>query len=390
MDDVKVFTPEVIDENPFPQDQIKADNTTTYSPTEIADQPMPSSMIANELVSQSLNTQTKNILGEFRFTPTGALQVGKYLPNSSGDIRISPNGIVARNSNGVTTFTIDGTTGNAAFLGAVLAGSLISGNITLGGVGNGDGILIVKDASGNIILRADKDGYHAYDILGTEKVKLAAGNGLEVYGEDGKTITFRQIPGGTEYGTMSYYEPGNAIQLYSANGKGMVIYGDERGSFFSQEELLLGSLNSNVKIAVASGILDVQASTSGFSGDVSIVGNLAVGGFKSSIADTKSGKVLLYANESPDNWFTDFCDSKDKINPTFLEVTIPPYKFIKCDDGTFQVWGKRKGFENKERRFEKISKKVPYINNFKKENFKELFKQKRKSKKILTNKVALV
>jgi hypothetical protein len=37
-----------------------------------------------------------------------------------------------------------------------------------------------------------------------------------------------------------------------------------------------------------------------------IAGNLSVGGSKSSIADTSEGRRLLYALESPENWFEDF------------------------------------------------------------------------------------
>jgi hypothetical protein len=29
----------------------------------------------------------------------------------------------------------------------------------------------------------------------------------------------------------------------------------------------------------------------------------------------------------------------------FLEVTVGPYRYIKCEDSGYQVWGKRKGHE---------------------------------------------
>lgn len=50
----------------------------------------------------------------------------------SGDIKISPSGIVARNTSGLTTFAIDGETGNATFAGELQSGSLITGQITVG------------------------------------------------------------------------------------------------------------------------------------------------------------------------------------------------------------------------------------------------------------------
>jgi len=71
---------------------------------------------------------------------------------------------------------------------------------------------------------------------------------------------------------------------------------------------------------------------------------------KTAIVLTKGGFKALYCAESPEVWFFDFCESKEKIDPTFLEVTVAPYRFIKCEDGGYQVWGKRKGHE--EKRFE--------------------------------------
>ena len=54
--------------------------------------------------------------------------------------------------------------------------------------------------------------------------------------------------------------------------------------------------------------------------------------------------------ESPEVWFMDFVKRKNKLDPMFEEVTVPPYHYIKCSGGGYQVWGKRKGHENK--RFE--------------------------------------
>jgi hypothetical protein len=377
-DAIKTYYPEVLQDTAFPTEEVASLSATenTYEPSVIEDQPFPSTVVANDLVNSSLNTQTRKILGSYSFTPTGALQIGKYLSGSSGDIHISPDGIVGRNSDGTYTFTLDGINGNATFKGNVLAGSLISGIITLGGLGNGDGILIVKDALGNIILRADKDGYHAYDTSAIEKVRLASQSGLDIYGSDGKTISFKETVNGTEYGVMGYSNLLAGIYIASNNGQGLTLYSNVEGNFLAQKKIYIGGLD-DIKLSPGSGhILDVDAETAGFAGNVAIVGNLAVGGFKSSVVDTLDGKVLLYANESPESWFMDFCNSKDKINPIFLEVTVPPYKFIKCDDGTYQVWGKRKGFQEKTRRFEKIDKKMSYFSTYKTEDPKQLFKSR--------------
>ncbi len=70
--------------------------------------------MAVETIGSALNTKSKRILAEFQFADSGAIKVGKFAPGVSGDLRISPNGIVARNESGIITFSIDGTTGNAA------------------------------------------------------------------------------------------------------------------------------------------------------------------------------------------------------------------------------------------------------------------------------------
>lgn len=63
---------------------------------------------------------------------------------------------------------------------------------------------------------------------------------------------------------------------------------------------------------------------------------------KTAIVPTSKGFNALYCTESPEVWFMDFCESKDTVDPLFLEVASKPYHFIKCEDGEYQVWGKRK------------------------------------------------
>ena len=134
----KIYTPEVIQENPFPGDpllpgipQPKAP-AGTYAPKADAEGRFPTRKIAVELLGQALNTKSKKILQEFQFTPSGAIQVGDYKKGDSGDLRISPNGITARDIAGVTTFAIDGTTGDAVFKGTIQTGALISGLVAVG------------------------------------------------------------------------------------------------------------------------------------------------------------------------------------------------------------------------------------------------------------------
>ena len=137
----KVLTPTVIEDVPFlsegttetvPTGEPSVNNATTSTQTTQKPAPFPRKLVAHETISQSLDTKSKKILQEFEFTQSGAIQVGKYENGVSGDIKISPSGIVARNTSGLTTFAIDGETGNATFAGELQSGSLITGQITVG------------------------------------------------------------------------------------------------------------------------------------------------------------------------------------------------------------------------------------------------------------------
>lgn len=70
---------------------------------------------------------------------------------------------------------------------------------------------------------------------------------------------------------------------------------------------------------------------------------------KTAIVKTSNGFNTLYCAEAPEVWFFDFCETKKKIDPLFLEVTEGEMRFIKCDKG-YQVWRRRKGHAGK--RFE--------------------------------------
>jgi hypothetical protein len=96
-----------------------------FSSPVIEDTPLSTPMIAQQVISQALDTQSRKIILPFQFAPMGAIQIGQVL--------ISPAGIAAKNGSGVTTFAIDAATGNATFLGTVAAGSIVTGYIQVGG-----------------------------------------------------------------------------------------------------------------------------------------------------------------------------------------------------------------------------------------------------------------
>lgn len=138
MADEKVFTNEVIEETPFPGGDVASVPTSerppagTFQNKVAKEKSFPTQRIAVELLSTSLNTKTKKIIKEFQFTPSGAIQIGDYKSGETGDLRLSPEGIVARNKAGLQTFALDGTTGDAVFKGTIQAGAVVTGTLAVG------------------------------------------------------------------------------------------------------------------------------------------------------------------------------------------------------------------------------------------------------------------
>lgn len=135
----KTYTETVIEDQPFPQQEltpfIVASQPSvggSYSESKIEEQVFPTKRIATELISNVLNTKSQKILKEIQFTKSGALQIGEYQNGLSGDVRISPSGIVGRNQSGVNTFTLDGDTGDATFAGTVQTGAIVTGQMVVG------------------------------------------------------------------------------------------------------------------------------------------------------------------------------------------------------------------------------------------------------------------
>ena len=111
---------------------------------------------AGAFINANLDTSAKTILGSFTFGVSGALQIGTYSAGVSGDVKISPSGIVGRNSAGANTFTIDGTTGTATFAGTLSAAAGTLGAVT---AGTFTGITIAIGTANNIF-KADSNGIY--------------------------------------------------------------------------------------------------------------------------------------------------------------------------------------------------------------------------------------
>lgn len=126
----------------------KTYSTEIYKPLTDLDRKFPSRVVAQETLSQSLDTRAKRIRGEYQFSKEGAIIVGGYEAGTSGEVAISPDGITAKNVNNETTFSIDGTTGDAVLKGQVKAGSFVSdGDVTI----QGTGAFVVNDGTYNVL-----------------------------------------------------------------------------------------------------------------------------------------------------------------------------------------------------------------------------------------------
>lgn len=167
MTEEKIYTPETISDNPLPgefpaaslsESQTVSQSTGAYGPASIQNQDYPQPHVARVLLSDNLNTRTKKILASFEFTPSGAIQIGDYTSGQNGDIRISPSGILARNSLGDTTFALDGETGDAIFAGTIEAGTFVAGAVIVG-----DNNLIMDGANKRFVVN---DGTNDRILIG--------------------------------------------------------------------------------------------------------------------------------------------------------------------------------------------------------------------------------
>lgn len=151
-DNIQVFYPSVIPDTPLPE-QVQQDLTSSQpssngvsQPATTTEYPLPTKKIAVELLSQALNTRSKKILQNFEFTQSGGLQIGVFEAGVSGDIRISPIGLIARDQSGNITVEIDGDTGDAFFTGTLRSSNLISGNVAVG-----DGNILIDGENRRIV-----------------------------------------------------------------------------------------------------------------------------------------------------------------------------------------------------------------------------------------------
>lgn len=158
----KVYYPETIESQTLPGTEVEESASTETSNSKVDSNParspvnvrFPIKSVAVETMSSSFNTKTKKILGNFTFGVIGAISIGEYVNGVSGEVKISPNGIMAKNVNGDTTFALDATTGDATFKGILTSGTLISGggNVVIEEGGTGGRIVLYNDEVPSIVI----------------------------------------------------------------------------------------------------------------------------------------------------------------------------------------------------------------------------------------------
>jgi len=134
-DEEKVYYPEVIQTNPFPGGEGEFSENYIVTTKDVNGEKIvtqqkykpkgfPKRLIAHETIGQALNTKSRKILSDFELIDQGALRVGRHQPGVSGELSLTPAGIMALNQAGITTFAIDGETGDVTFLGEMQGGSI--------------------------------------------------------------------------------------------------------------------------------------------------------------------------------------------------------------------------------------------------------------------------
>ncbi len=139
----------------------------------------------NFLISTTLDTQAKQILGEFTFVGSGALAIKT---DANNGIWISPTGILAKKA-GATTFALD-TAGNATFAGTLTAasgtlGTITAGTITGATIQGGNIYASSSSASGNVHLYVGAYGGQCdVEYGGAQKGFFAASNTVTILGSN--------------------------------------------------------------------------------------------------------------------------------------------------------------------------------------------------------------
>ena len=226
----KIYLPETIENYPMegvqePESKAVSRATKTILVQEgIIQGSFPGSRVAREVISRTLDTQRKKILGEFTFNNQGAFKVGTYEAGVSGELAISSGGITAINSANETTFAIDGDTGDATFGGTLTANVVVATGALV--VGTNVGLGTAQDSAGvtTIVGNVVTTGY--VNALGITADYVTASVAL----------SSPSITGGTIIGTTIKTQASGVRVELTANDAEIAIYDSGNDKVFSLDD----------------------------------------------------------------------------------------------------------------------------------------------------------
>lgn len=229
-------------------------------------------------------------------------------------IRMNKNGIGFSTSgyNGpfASAWTIDGKF-NADFIAAghLLANYIQGGTLTLGGNGNGNGVLRILDSSGNVITTGDMSGISTTYLraaLNSTNYALFSSSGLRFYLDDAVVYNGSTRHYSLPDSTSLEYSQGNLT--FEATPGSDTLFG-----LIDAEELLFsasrgGSTYRRIDFGLSTGLqfyTDSLHASIGMAGGASFA-SLRVSGTKSRVVSTEDyADRLLYCYETPSPMFGD-------------------------------------------------------------------------------------
>lgn len=344
-------------------------------PTTIPNISVPKAIVASQVISESLDTQSRSIKGNYTFEQMGAIQIG----TSVSGVAISPTGLLAT-KNGVATVTITNS-GDATFAGTVAAGAVIAttidatqitGQIVNAQIANIDYAKInnVSVSSAQIQDAAITNAKIANAAITDAKISnLSAGKitaGTLSVGGNGQVVAINIARNGTNGflkwddgskvwvdgsgfmgltntgGRVYFYNNGaimftlqydvstlnTGLDIYSTTGKGLYVDHDIRAGGTlktNDDKMQFQSSGGGQYFSVKN--MGLTSSRDGSNQAHLDWGNGAAvayktsgstwylnGNTKTAIVPTSKGYKALYSVESPEVWFMDFCRGKKKFS----------------------------------------------------------------------------
>jgi len=263
-------------------------------------------------------------------------------------------------SNGVHGDRIQDLTITNAKIGSLSADKMTAGTIYVGYAGRPVAMYIAHGSSGDAKFWFEGGSRMWSD--GSNRIGInSIGSPMTIYVDSYQILTLfssgSQVLIGTDSNKVGCYVWGN-FNVGAGNSRfGGNIITEGQVEHNNTDRIYIGGrkleMSQNLTVAsptyIGSGVISNGA------------GQFSWWNGKSAVLPTSEGYRALYCLESPEIWFMDFCDAQKQLDPLFVEVTEPPYRYIRCEDGGYQVWGKRKNLGKI--RFEEKSEKEFIENN---------------------------